>query len=48
MSSIAERQARDQLHKTPILDQRKDCERCGRSFRCPSAQAQRVTCGPCS
>lgn len=46
--NISERQAREQLLKTPILDERKACERCGRPFRCPTAQAQRVICGPCN
>lgn len=33
--------------KTPVVDERKACERCGRPFRCPTAQAERIICGPC-
>lgn len=29
------------------LDERKVCEKCGNPFRCPTAQADRFTCGPC-
>lgn len=29
------------------LDERKVCDRCGAPFRCPTAQAERFTCGPC-
>lgn len=28
-------------------DQRKDCEKCTRSFRCPLAQPLRFTCSAC-
>jgi hypothetical protein len=45
--NITERTARDQLPKTPVLDESKTCERCGRPFRCPIAQTERIICGPC-
>lgn len=29
------------------LDERKICDKCNLPFRCPTAQADRFTCGPC-
>ncbi len=31
-----------------ILDERKTCKVCGWSFRCPTVQQNRFTCGACA
>lgn len=33
--------------KVPPLDTRKVCAKCNLPFRCPTAQPNRWTCGPC-
>ncbi|MET4187664.1 formylmethanofuran dehydrogenase subunit E [Bradyrhizobium sp. JR1.7] len=33
--------------RNPVLFVTRACESCGEPFRCPTAQADRFTCGPC-
>ncbi len=34
--------------KSVVLDERKTCRVCGCSFRCPTVQQNRFTCGACA